>query len=366
MLVILAGFLFIPHPRTEKGKFFLIVLLLTMLGVISDMVAWYADEHAINSELQFTANLLALTDMCMIVSVFGYYIFALINEKKKAGRTFAHIILIVNSAAVIFTVIAALCGQVFRQDGLYYGEGPLFSVCNIVAALSLLSLMIVSLINRKWIGSHATIALVIYCTLPLIGVMIELFVENYFLSYIAIVGSLQFIYTMLQSSRMDDLETRERVLQKMSYEDQLTGLKNRRACERDIEMIQATDNIGIVFCNLNGLKHTNVEFGYESGDRVLTGFAELMKKNLPTEFLYRMNGDEFVAMIPDTEEDEFDRTEQTIRREIREHTDIAAAGFAWGSGIEVNNLLRTAEQRMYEDKKLFYKTHRKYDRNESN
>jgi len=104
------------------------------------------------------------------------------------------------------------------------------------------------------------------------------------------------------STRIIDEEKKksEKLIRKIQT-DELTGLFNRRAYEKDIyvnEEIPQEDEYIYVSLDLNGLKTVNDTLGHTAGDELIIGACECMKKVfLPHGKLYRIGGDEFVAIL---------------------------------------------------------------------
>lgn len=57
-----------------------------------------------------------------------------------------------------------------------------------------------------------------------------------------------------------------RELEDMSYKDALTGFGNRFAMNRYISQIDHKKSIGVVYCDITGLKHVNDTMGHKAGD----------------------------------------------------------------------------------------------------
>ena len=81
--------------------------------------------------------------------------------------------------------------------------------------------------------------------------------------------------------------------------DFATGLFNKNRCKElltDETIIQ--EPICLMMFDLNELKKINDTFGHETGDLLISNFARILKKNLPSSaFLGRYGGDEFIAVI---------------------------------------------------------------------
>jgi len=87
--------------------------------------------------------------------------------------------------------------------------------------------------------------------------------------------------------------------------DHLTGLLNRRALDRAAEQVLALATparpVSAIVIDLDDFKHINDTFGHNCGDAVLTAVARALELGLrKSDFLGRMGGDEFVALLPAT------------------------------------------------------------------
>ena len=99
--------------------------------------------------------------------------------------------------------------------------------------------------------------------------------------------------------------TNEELLKKdlrvKSITDQLTGLYNRSYFEELKEKYEKESVLPITFisADCDGLKKINDKFGHSSGDKYICFARDLLLECLPKQaFLFRMGGDEFLALIP--------------------------------------------------------------------
>jgi diguanylate cyclase (GGDEF)-like protein/PAS domain S-box-containing protein/putative nucleotidyltransferase with HDIG domain len=105
----------------------------------------------------------------------------------------------------------------------------------------------------------------------------------------------------------------ENSLEYLSYNDQLTGLKNRRFYEEELRRLDIKENLPltIVLGDVNGLKLINDSFGHAAGDELIKKVAEIIKSGCEDEgVVVRLGGDEFVILLSKTDSD---KTEQIIK-----------------------------------------------------
>ncbi|AFJ01324.1 Putative diguanylate cyclase (GGDEF) with GAF and HAMP domains [Methylophaga frappieri] len=93
-------------------------------------------------------------------------------------------------------------------------------------------------------------------------------------------------------------------LQKMSFEDALTGLKNRRylddALPREYQLAQRYQQpLSVMMCDIDFFKNFNDTFGHEAGDMALRSVATQMLEHFrETDIPCRYGGEEFVVLMP--------------------------------------------------------------------
>ncbi|HAQ56419.1 MAG TPA: hypothetical protein DCR44_03315 [Acholeplasmatales bacterium] len=107
------------------------------------------------------------------------------------------------------------------------------------------------------------------------------------------------------SRNIDNRKKAEAEILYLSYNDQLTGLNNRRYFVENFERLNRQENLPItmVFADVNGLKFTNDVFGHNAGDRLLIAFADILKKSIRRDdMLARVGGDEFIMILVNTDE----------------------------------------------------------------
>lgn len=146
----------------------------------------------------------------------------------------------------------------------------------------------------------------------------------------------------------------------LSYHDQLTGLYNRRFYEEELVKIDTEANlpITVVMADVNGLKLTNDAFGHLLGDRLLTEFADIMKKTArPKDIIARIGGDEFILVLPKTESKEAERIVKditTLASEKKIENVILSISFGWDtkehSWEDISKISTQAENNMYKHK----------------
>lgn len=153
-------------------------------------------------------------------------------------------------------------------------------------------------------------------------------------------------------------------ISEISNTDELTGCFNRRAYEEDVANLSSKDQFIYVSMDVNGLKIVNDSKGHVAGDELLLGASSCMKQAYdPYGKVYRIGGDEFIAILPVNREQfawikmEFDRIVNVWKGEHVKAMSISS-GFISSSERQwtsIKELANIADIRMYEEKAMYYK-----------
>lgn len=152
--------------------------------------------------------------------------------------------------------------------------------------------------------------------------------------------------------------------------DPMTSLPNARSLQIHFEKESArADRNGTTFqllmLDLDGFKAVNDNYGHKTGDKLLRELSKVMRAQLRDyDFLARYAGDEFVAIIPETEEISVDelchRLEKAVNDFIlpvgdgkfaRVGISIGAASYPHG-GSSLDQIIMSADKAMYNVKTL--------------
>ena len=162
------------------------------------------------------------------------------------------------------------------------------------------------------------------------------------------------VITLLATEAAIGIERAEfvRRLDEQAHTDQLTGLPNRRALQRDLERELARAKRGgrlvVAIIDLDHFKQFNDRHGHPEGDRLLTAAAGAWSGHLrASDTLARIGGEEFLILLPDCDE----ASAQDVLDRIRLATPEAqtcSIGYARWDGDEPSaTLLDRADTALY-------------------
>jgi len=145
--------------------------------------------------------------------------------------------------------------------------------------------------------------------------------------------------------------------------DPLTGLANRMAYEGARNRLDAPEYypLSLILCDVNGLKGVNDTLGHEYGDKMLQTIAEALETACPNlGFVARIGGDEFIYLLPNTNQAAAQEVVEQIRKMLMDRKNLpfglsVACGTAtiYSEKEDLDSLINLADARMYEDKKQF-------------
>jgi diguanylate cyclase (GGDEF)-like protein len=146
--------------------------------------------------------------------------------------------------------------------------------------------------------------------------------------------------------------------------DSLTGLLNRRAFMRELSAeIERSLRYGrhfvLALCDLDDFKSINDTDGHPAGDRALAAVAALLENTIrASDLAFRIGGDEFALLLPETDADVAQDAVRRIVTAVADDRALAAElGISFGlalfpvHGRTPEELIRRADQALYAAKR---------------
>jgi diguanylate cyclase (GGDEF)-like protein len=238
-----------------------------------------------------------------------------------------------------------------KEPVYYMGSGPVFNERHEVVGSAERALALLwdgrKVIGEIWVDNLIT-------QRSIDGGSIELLVR-----YARIVGSLS------------SLKRVQAELMQLSATDSLTGVVNRRTAlvvlEKQFNLAaRKGDDIAVIFCDLDGLKSVNDQFGHAAGDEYIKlACSALLDSVRDSDTVGRLGGDEFLIVLPDCSIEDASIIDARIDAAIADaNAGIKPFKISISRGIATcaelqaacselssQNLMDLADKRMYEAKR---------------
>ena len=157
----------------------------------------------------------------------------------------------------------------------------------------------------------------------------------------------------------------EAYLEYLGTHDELTKLLNRAFYVEEIQRLQRRQQfpVSVIVIDLNGLKRVNDEQGHMVGDEMLRRLGEVLDKAVePPGRACRIGGDEFAILLPHTDLEAARSLLDEIRALLAINNQFhptatlqMAAGVATVvAGDRIEDAIKLADRRMYDEKARFY------------
>ncbi len=159
-----------------------------------------------------------------------------------------------------------------------------------------------------------------------------------------------------------DLKLGEEKLRYLSLHDPLTGLYNRIYFEEEMSRMEKArfETVGIIACDVDGLKLVNDTLGHDQGDRLLTAAARVIRDSFREgDLAARIGGDEFAVVLPNTTESAVENACERIQEAVDTYNAKTpelplsiSVGFALRNGSHKNlkDVFKEADNHMYRRK----------------
>ncbi|MBC3805680.1 diguanylate cyclase [Acetobacterium fimetarium] len=201
---------------------------------------------------------------------------------------------------------------------------------------------------------------ILYGAVDVSGFLFPGYIEKYLNFAIEIAKICGLVFS--NSEQYEKILKSEQELRYSGTHDALTKLYNRTYINEIIESQAPTHPFTVFMFDIDRLKYVNDHFGHAEGDKLIIAVSAVLKKCLrENDILARIGGDEFVAILPETNAEAAEIIKDRILQQIEiyntkkqeEHLMISfSIGYAVGETPEdeTEKLMRKADDMMYIDK----------------
>ena len=303
-------------------------------GIGSAIVFWYMKAHHIVEKRFLDASLFMF--ICGLWCYLDSGFYQMYGEHGVVGMVLSFYAFILMSVPMLWFVQNTISEKVRWVPQVWifllYGNAILQGILNIlfhipfVYMLFLTHIMlfsgVISMICLLWkeykrseaeeilfcLRAFATLGVSGVTALILYWVYSIYWYDMVFQAGIFLYTSILFWHLLQKTSRDSQFRMEQLVYEKMSMEDRMTGLKNRKAFEKYIKEIQEgkirLENALFLFIEITGLKQINDVYGMKTGDESVIQTAQCIQKAADSDQRhkiesFRIGGTEFAVIVMD-------------------------------------------------------------------
>ena len=183
------------------------------------------------------------------------------------------------------------------------------------------------------------------------------------------IGTVSSSIDQLATDLKADKQLREKAEKSLKFHaehDALTGLYNRKYLQDvavSLENGEYKSTLSVLFMDLDGFKKVNDYYGHYVGDEILIKFGKELRMILPSgSIASRWGGDEFVVILPDSDEECAERMARQISERFNRPFKTSQGMMSLGCSIgtctstldrSIADCVRKADEEMYKVKQAF-------------
>lgn len=355
ILIFLLVYSIIYSQRKEKDRFIRICIF--ALGhVVLDGITVYTVNHLdiVPLWLNWICHMVFYVFALLFCYEFFCYV-AYVALPEKLAKPVSYVVL---AAPVLFVIVSPLLRiDYLTGRGTNYSFGPCVYVGYGTAAVILLAGFLVLVFNYRKLEKNAR-----FCLLPMVIFMLASIIVQAVLPELLFTGAGMTLVTVGMYFAIENPAEKYRM---RAMFDPDTSARSKTSYEEDMKYLNEHYRSGFhrkmvacVMADINNLKLINDRYGHLEGDEMIRMTAKILLGNLKNAFnVYRIGGDEFLAVYVDKGEVLISEEVQAVRRECGEarteegHALGLSVGYAVSTGCEtMEEILEEADRKMYAEK----------------
>lgn len=182
-------------------------------------------------------------------------------------------------------------------------------------------------------------------------------------STLLLTAVLLFQIRSISKAKLEAEKETSRSFRNMANTDAMTGVRNKYAYSEDEAVINRRivagelQNLAVVVCDINGLKHVNDTHGHAAGDQLIKDACALICRHFVHGAVYRIGGDEFAVLLQgkghDTMREAVAEMNREVEANIRKNAVVVSIGYSvlGRKDQQLRDVFERADQMMYERKK---------------
>ncbi len=349
----------------KKQKDFLIICIIAICHVIFDGITVYTVNNI--GTIDPLLNVIFHLAMYLFAVLFSCGVLCYTIQYITQGKDSTKITLICKlSVAAYLVALPFLKIEYVNGNGTMYSVGPAAVFSYMVAFTYIVLSLVLFTINIKKTDKRVRL-----CLYPTMLFMIIITVIQIAVPELLFTGG---AITVVTAGLFFSIENPIEDYRKQAFIDIDTGIKNKKCYEKDLLLINekffgngtATENVSVIVCDINGVKAVNESYGHIKGDELIQTAAKILSKVFHSAYgLYRIGGDEFIAVFTGENTLKLDEKIETVREVCKGAEELAcplsiAMGIAereQGETGDITELIGLADLDMYKDKRKYANVH---------
>ena len=356
IILIYLAFISRTYRMGKDGRLFNLILSFAIAHVVLDGITVWTVNHTdtVSPALNDLFHILFFVSAVLYGTAFFRYV---LDLSLPGLAVKWHKALMIPAGLYVILLPTVLKIQYKKYDGTWAsaGSAPVagFLICYLFFIISI----VLILAKRKQVARHIQLMLLPMLFLLIATECIQLAVKEFLFTGGAV--------TVITVAFFFSLENPAAVLERKVMMDAMSGLGSRSSYERDMAAFEKefgqdkSSPFTFMFIDINNLRSINGLYGHQEGDSYISDVAVLLMNNLKgADRIYRMGGDEFLAVYRKDGEQVIDQDIQRVHAacrkesEKKKYTPELAIGYAI-SDEQYNSLrdvLRVADYMMYRNK----------------
>ncbi|WP_026652045.1 GGDEF domain-containing protein [Butyrivibrio proteoclasticus] len=366
-----AAIYYITQGKRVRARYSFFTLLYT--GVFSTVASmWIVCETMVMQALYGHPTAFAIINDVLFMFMPLTFLELLRSLTNRHDKREDALVFIMGVVAVI-SIILCMLGVFDWNLTEYVGHFMVFTVFIHVICIVIITMR--SDVDRtvKSAVAIGNTIFVVFSAIGLLGYMLGIsqnylaFVIAGFMSYALVQVFIIFQQIGISIEEEEEFAT----VTEYAYQDELTGLNNRRYFYTKVEYYndkeKRSPNLTLINIDANRLKYYNDTYGHDAGDELLVGAARCIQKAFGScneATICRMGGDEFAILITEDRETVESKVKE-LRKLLSEYKGRKVSNLSVALGVAqvgdhpdistFDELYKIADDHMYEDKQRYYK-----------
>ena len=346
------------HDRVNRS--FNILFIVLVAALLIDLASWVTERPEVPLSVLWTVSFLSCISGAFVATAYVNYAYHYAKTVCEISPVYLRLGLILGGIALLLNIVLAAMGRYFVIDGYFFAAGEAYGLCIGINYSPAILVPVMFIRYRRELTLRAKISTLCFFLLPILAELVQGLAPTIDLDITFASCALGFLamYMVVQGYEYRGSALREQIMREISRTDTLTRLPNRLCYTETLDRLVGEGEdamLGVLFCDVNGLKRVNDTQGHSAGDMLLIRFADLLRSVFEEEQIYRISGDEYVVLLHGalTQED-FDKKLSALRELAARNQQIASIGDAFGQANRAEHLVGEAETRMYIEKTAYH------------